>query len=247
MRRELTFALAVATAAVFARPGPALAQQRASLRFQVGAWPDGVVLGTSLAAAAVPTLWPNAFARATCAPCDQAALWPIDRGTVGPVRPGADALSTAALGTEALLGALFLARARSGEGTAAYAEDATVIAEAVSLTELATVWTKVLVHRPRPYLYVPTASGPPSADDGRSFPSGHASVAFAAAAAYASILHRRGVAGRHKLQIGVLFGTATATAALRVIARKHFPTDVVAGAALGFVIGWTVPAIHAIQ
>ena len=247
MRRELTFALAVALATTLVGPGAALAQQRPALRFQVGLWPDGAVLGASLAGAAVPTLWPNAFARATCAPCDPAALWPIDRGAVGPVRPGADALSTATIGAEALLGAIFLAHVRSGEGTSAFAEDATVIADAVSLTELATVWTKVLVHRPRPYLYLPTASGPPGADDGRSFPSSHASVAFAAAAAYASVLHRRGIAGDHKLQIGVLFGAATATAALRVIARRHFPTDVAAGALLGLVIGWTVPAIHAVQ
>jgi len=75
-------------------------------------------------------------------------------------------------------------------------------------------------------------------------PSEHSSIAFAAAAAYASVLHRRGIAGNHKLQIGALFTAAAATATLRVVARRHFPTDVVAGAALGFVIGWTVPAIH---
>ena len=244
MRRALTFGLAVAFAGFPLGPCAALAQQRDSLRFPVAVWPDGVVLGAGLAAAAVPALWPNGFAHATCAPCDPAALWSVDRGTVGPVRPAADAASYATLGAEALLGAVFLADVRRGEGVAPFAEDATVIAEAVSLTAAATEWTKVLVHRPRPYLYVPTATGIPSADDGRSFPSAHASLAFAAAAAYASLLHRRGLASRHKLQIGVLFGAATATAVLRVVARRHFPTDVAAGAALGFAIGWTVPALH---
>ena len=70
-------------------------------------------------------------------------------------------------------------------------------------------------------------------------------MAFAAAAAYASVLHRRGLAGRDKLQIGAMFAAATATGILRVVAHRHFPTDVVAGAALGFAIGWTVPALHA--
>ena len=76
-------------------------------------------------------------------------------------------------------------------------------------------------------------------------PSSHASVAFAAAAAYASILHRRGLARSHAGQIAVLFGAAAATGVLRVVAHRHFPTDVAAGAALGFVIGWTLPALHA--
>ncbi len=247
MRRDLTFALAVALGATLAAPGVAAAQQRTSLRFQVAAWPDGAVLGTSLVAAAVPTLWPNAFPHATGAPCDPAALWSIDRGTVGPVRPAANALSTASLGAEALLGALFLVHSRRGEGAAPVVEDATVIAEALSLTEAATAWTKVLFHRPRPFLYVSSATGTPTADDGRSFPSGHASIAFAAAAAYASVLHRRGIASANKVQIGLLFGAATATAALRVVAHKHFPTDVAAGALLGFVIGWTVPALHPVR
>jgi membrane-associated phospholipid phosphatase len=246
LRRALTFGLAVALGGAFPGSGAALAQQRASLRFKVGLWPDGAAIATSLAAASVPLLWPNGFARATCAPCDPAALWPLDRGTVGPMRPAADALSYATLGIEAALGTVFLARARRGEGAAAFVEDATVIAEAVSLTEAVTEWSKVLVHRPRPYLYVPTASGTPTADDGRSFPSSHASVAFAAAAAYASILHRRGLAGSNKLQIGLLFGAATATAVLRVLAHQHFPTDVAAGAAIGLVVGWTVPSLHAV-
>lgn len=246
MRRALTSTLAVALGAGLFGPGAALAQQRASLRFKVGLWPDGAVVGTSLAVAAVPLLWPNGFARATCAPCDPAALWPVDRTTIGPARAVPDALSYATLGAEAALGTLFLAHVRRGEGTAAFVGDATVIAQAVTLTEAVTEWTKVLVHRPRPFLYAPGAGGTPTADDGRSFPSSHASVAFAAAAAYASILHRRGIASRNKLQIGLLFGAATVTAALRVVAHKHFPTDVAAGAALGFVIGWTLPALHSI-
>ena len=244
MRRALTVGLSVALAASLLGPGDAAAQQRPTLRFKVGPWPDGAVVGTSLAVAAVPLLWPDGFAHATCAPCDPAALWRLDRSTIGRARPAPDGLSYATLGAEAVLGTLFLAHARRGEGTAAFVEDATVIAQAVTITAAVTEWTKVLVHRPRPYLYDPTAGGTPSADDGRSFPSSHASVAFAAAAAYASILHRRGIAGSNKLQIGLLFGAATATAVLRVVAHKHFPTDVAAGAALGFVIGWAVPAIH---
>ena len=242
MRRAFTFAVLLTVAA----PYGALGQQVSpALRFRIRAWPDAAVLGTSLAAALVPTVWSNSFAHATCAPCDPARLPGLDRGTVGPVRAAADAFSTGTLVTEAALGAVFLASSRRGQG-AAFVEDATVIAQAVTLTAAATAWAKVLFHRPRPYLYLPGAAAP-SADDGRSMPSSHTSVAFAAAAAYASILQRRGLARSHAAQIGVLFGVAAVTGALRVVAHKHFPTDVAAGAALGFTIGWVFPRIHATE
>ena len=241
MRRALTFALMLVPALAVRAP----AQPAPAFRFDVRAWPDAAVLGSGAAAALVPVLWPSAFPTATCAPCNPSHLWSLDRSTVGPLRKAPDVISSATLGAEAALGVLFLASSRRGQGTAAFAEDATVIAEAMVLTSAATEWTKVLFHRPRPFLYLPTSTGPSSADDGRSFPSGHTSMAFAAAAAYASVLHRRGLAGRDKLQIGAMFAAATATGILRVVAHRHFPTDVVAGAALGFAIGWTVPALHA--
>ncbi len=239
MRRALTFALYL----ILLLPSVGRAQGP-SLRFRVHLWPDGAVVAAGLSAALVPMLWPHSFAHATCAPCDPAALWPVDRGAVGPVRAAAGAFSTATLGLEAVLGTLFLASSRRGEGAAALAEDATVIAQAVTVTAAVTEWAKVLFHRPRPFLYVQTATGPVAADDGQSMPSDHSSVAFAAAAAYASVLHRRGLAGQDKLQIGVLFAAAATTGVLRVLAHQHFPTDVVAGAALGFAIGWTIPALH---
>ena len=240
MRRALTFGAFL----VFCAPSIGRAQQ-ASVRYQIHPWTDGTVVVAGLSAALVPVLWPNTFAHATCAPCDPAALWPVDRGTVGPVRPAADAWSGGTVGLEALLGTLFLVTSRRGQGAAAFAGDATVIAQAVTVTAAVTQWTKVLFHRPRPFLYDGSATGPVSGEDGRSMPSEHSSVAFAAAAAFASVLHRRGIAGRHQVQIGLLFAAAATTGVLRVVARKHFPTDVVAGAALGFAIGWTLPALHA--
>ena len=239
MRRALTFAGSFVLLLPVAGWG-----QQASTRFRIQPWKDGAVVVAGLSAALVPVLWPGRFPHATCAPCDPAALWPVDRGAIGPARPGADAAGTGTLMVEAALGAAFLASSRRGEGFAPFAEDATVIAQSVSVTAAVTEWAKVLFHRPRPFLYVPTATGPVAPDDGRSMPSEHTSIAFAAAAAYASVLHRRGLAGRHKLEIGALFATAAATGALRIIARHHFPTDVAAGAALGFAIGWTFPALH---
>ncbi len=207
---------------------------------------DAVVFGAAGLVGAVPTLAGTRLPYARCAPCDSTRLWPLDRRTIGLPREGVSMGSTLVMGaTFAGAGAL-IALSRRGEpaaGTAAW-EDLAILAEAVEIDELATQWAKVLFHRARPVLYTSAASQNPTVDAGRSFPSGHASFAFASAAAAASILQRRHELGRHKVEVVLLFAGATATSVLRVAAHKHFPTDVVAGAVLGTAVGWVLPQLH---
>ena len=64
----------------------------------------------------------------------------------------------------------------------------------------------------------------------RSFPSGHATTIFAAAALVFSLV--RGAAGR-----AALLGLATLVAVSRLAVGAHWPLDVLAGAALGWLCG----------
>jgi membrane-associated phospholipid phosphatase len=235
----LTFAVLLTVAAPY---GATAQQVSTTLRFKIRAWPDAVIIGAGGVAALLPVLWPHHFPYANCSPCDPSGLWGIDRGSAGPVRAAANDLSYATSAAETGLGLLFVGLSRRGEGSTAFWGDAAVVTQAVSVTAAATMALKVLFHRPRPLMYVP---GPATPDDGRGFPSSHTSLSFAVASAYASILSRRGVAGQHKLEIATLFGVAAATGVLRVVAREHFPTDVVAGAVLGLGVGWIVPKLHA--
>jgi membrane-associated phospholipid phosphatase len=115
-----------------------------------------------------------------------------------------------------------------------------VYAEALSLALFAKNAGKFLVPRVRPWVYFATDTGrmpkEPGGDD--SFPSGHASMSFAAAAFSVSVFSLYFPGSPWSVPFAALnYGLASATAAFRVFGGMHFMTDIVAGAILGTVIG----------
>jgi len=99
-------------------------------------------------------------------------------------------------------------------------------AEALALTLGVTEGLKALVGRHRPE----------GSSDTASFPSGHTAMAFCAA----TLIERN--CGP---KLGLLaYGVATLTGLSRIEAGKHFPTDVLAGAAIGTLIAGLVDALH---
>lgn len=87
----------------------------------------------------------------------------------------------------------------------------------------AALWIKEVVGRPRPWQVYPAWETVPEGMN-RSFPSGHAVVAFALAAALAL---------RWPKVRWLVFGLAAAVAVSRVALGLHWMSDVVAGAVLG--------------
>jgi membrane-associated phospholipid phosphatase len=91
---------------------------------------------------------------------------------------------------------------------------------------------KLAVRRPRPKLRgLPPLGIAPST---LSFPSAHATASFAAATAFGRVEPRTRLP---------LYGLATAMALTRPYLGMHYPSDVVAGAALGTAIGGLVPSL----
>ncbi len=81
-----------------------------------------------------------------------------------------------------------------------------------------------------------------------SFYSGHASGSFAASAFIITLWAHRYPSPQTKWWGAAASLTlATGISALRVAAGKHYPSDVIAGAAMGTLIGYSIPKLHEIK
>lgn len=124
-----------------------------------------------------------------------------------------------------------------------------MFAEAYAIMGGVTYLTKVAVARERPYLYntdlTPEERLAAGDDPRSSFFSGHAAGAFTAAAFVSKVFTDvHGPSVWSTLVWGSSLSLAAYTSFARVKAGAHFPTDVIAGAAVGFAIGYLVPVLH---
>ena len=107
---------------------------------------------------------------------------------------------------------------------------------------------KALVPRVRPWVYMASENGsvPQVWEGNDSFPSGHATMAFAAAAFGVTTAVLELPSGSPWLVpfAATEVSLAVATGSLRVLSGMHFMTDVIAGAALGTAIGIALPLLH---
>ena len=222
--------------------GPAAGQMPDvhSVRYRVSTWD-----AASVAAGGVLALIPDAAGLPTgsapCAPCDPASVPAIDRAALRNASSGANtASSVLLLGVAGFSGLASL----DGATAAQVRGHVAVFANSLTWTLATTEWLKVLVHRNRPVLYgAPDPVAAADRDNRRSLPSGHASLAFAAATTYVMIAEREHLPHGTRNAI-LLYAGALGVAALRVAAGQHFPTDVAAGAALGTGLGWLTAHVH---
>lgn len=117
--------------------------------------------------------------------------------------------------------------------------------EAVLISGVITKSLKPLIGRARPLVAVgqgPREFRPFSGDSGyTAFPSGHTTVAFAAASVFSAELRKSRYAAQHprfaRAVAPVMFGLASLVGASRLYQGEHWASDVIAGAGVGTVTG----------
>ncbi|MBI2895640.1 MAG: phosphatase PAP2 family protein [Deltaproteobacteria bacterium] len=221
--------------------GPARADEVFDLQAEV----DAPVIATSLAIAILPELVVGQLDGPAClrSRCDRRDVPWFDRWAVGRASPLASIISDVLVLAIPVAG---LSIDLATERGVAFWQDAAVVFEAYAIDALLVSLTKFAVRRPRPYVYDPARPmdqrGKPGA--ALSFFSGHASLAFTGATAFAEVFRRRhdGVAVPVVYASGL--GLAAVVALCRILAGKHYLSDVLVGAAVGASLGILVPALH---
>lgn len=125
--------------------------------------------------------------------------------------------------------------------------DGLIVLQSAAIAGLLTAGLKAAVGRPYPYMYGPAPYPGQNADgvNYASFPSGHTAVPMAAAVSAARIFARRRPHDPWRWVVWTVGpALALAAGAAQVSAANHFPTDVLAGAALGVGVGLLDPWLH---
>lgn len=128
---------------------------------------------------------------------------------------------------------------------------ALMYAETEILTYSITEITKCVVKRIRPYAYnpeIPLNNKITSSDARKSFFSGHTSASFASVVFLARTYSAFYPESRWKSVVWAAgLSAATFTGIQRILAGKHFLTDVLVGALVGSFMGFVIPNLHKIE
>jgi undecaprenyl-diphosphatase len=205
---------------------------------------DSITAGTALVSVIVveiimgqrqlPAL-PSALSVDRINPFDRAAVFPWSRAP----DVASDITQAAAVAAPALLAL--------GASSRDWLDIGVMYFEAAAIAYGVKNILKLAMNRYRPYLYSdhPPAELIAGGEYADSFPSGHATMAFAGATFFTYMFgyYHPGSSWIFPVAVGS-YGLAAATAVLRVTSGNHFMTDVLAGAAIGTLSGFLVPFFH---
>jgi membrane-associated phospholipid phosphatase len=198
------------------------------------------VSALALAVAIAPGRVTGPLIRRTC-PCERDGVNAFDRIAIDLDHRGAGLASDVTVGLAVAVPAV--ADALWVGFSPTLREDLVVLTETLAVNAAAVMTVKYLVQRPLPATYAGRDGLVEQFQGYRSFYSGHTSTAVAALTAASWTLHlRRGPSAWPWVVTGAV---GASVAVERVLAGRHWPSDVIVGAAAGFGFGTLVPLLRA--
>ena len=206
-----------------------------------------VLLGLELSAPQLPP--------PSCGPvCDPQTVNGFDRVSIGwhsqPARTASNVLIGVNIALPFVLDLLDVAANRPPDAVRGYLQDVLILSEVFVVNAGINTLFKYAARRPRPLLYDADLAAVPledrqDSDAGLSFYSQHSSSAFAMATAGSYLFMLRHPRSKWVIPVW-LFSEALAatTASMRVLAGKHFISDVLVGAVMGSAVGLLIPYLH---
>jgi membrane-associated phospholipid phosphatase len=210
---------------------------------------DATALSVSAVAWAMPWFFSGSFVAADGCECRASSVNGFDRPVAGVYDAGFS------IAGEVLIASAYTAVValdlfdvwRADQSVSSFFVDLAVIAEAVLLNGALNQLVKVVVERPRPLIYARDLSDPRQRDPDsfQSFYSAHSSSAFALGLAYAqTFAYRHPDSPYRYLVYAGAVAAGSVIGATRIAAGKHFPSDVLVGAAVGSAFGLLIPWLH---
>lgn len=190
--------------------------------------------------ASAPATRPEQYARQD--------LWAHDRWVAGSYRPEfADVSDWLVVPVTGALPLIDAVAALTGNARwRPMAEDMLILSQALAWSSSLNLLVRAAAVHPRPLVFNPSAPHEErAAPEARgSFYSGHANASFAGIAVAATLLPHR-YPELNPAYVWAVGGSLAATVAgLRVAAGKHYPSDVLVGAAVGSAFGWAFARWH---
>ncbi len=168
----------------------------------------------------------------------------FDRSAIGPIVDGYDKWSYVTNGLAVHYVWLLLFGKESRQD---FTKVIVMYCQAYLMFPLATQWTQPLISRKRPYFYSEEENLETrlAAKAQTSFLSGHGNYGFCFAVLFSSLFTTYYPESSWRYVIWpVSLGTASATCILRYYGHMHYPTDLLASAVSGSLIGWFVHFSH---
>lgn len=211
--------------------------------FAVGPLADGILLGGSLVIGGASELFFHTSEPVDLGLADPGKINGFDRIAVFGYSRGLDLASDITLYTAVALPAV-LCIFLNADGAVGVLVP---YVESLALADFSKNLLKYLLPRQRPWLYMAATGGavPDTWEGNDSFPSGHATLAFAAAVFGLFAFTTYFPNSPYLVPFAALnLGLATGTSVLRVTSGMHFLTDVLVGASLGAAFGALIPILH---